>query len=108
MEYDQLLELLGVRMGKAVPGLVERSILEPVGTREVDDDAAGGRFDRGCSLVVEADEEEVCPACERLVVRHERGRATGAVSRETWIEGARRLPGERVGAEREEVKLRMG
>ena len=65
----------------------------------------GRRLELRRPLVVEADEDEVGAASQRLLVRNERGRPAGPVAGEAGVESARGLPGERVRAEREQVEL---
>ena len=72
---------------------------------EVDDDAARGRLERRRPLVVEAHEDDVGAARERLLVRHERGQPA-AVAGEARVE-REAAAGERVRAERDELELGM-
>ena len=68
---------------------------------EVDDDRAGRRLDLGRARVREAEEDDVGAGRERLVVRHERGQ----MPVQPQIERGRRLPGERIRAERDDLEL---
>ena len=90
-------------MLEAVPGGIERGVVEPVRAGKVDHDGVRRRLERGRPLVVEAAEDELRTGPERLVVGDEcRQRAVQA-----WVEDARGRAGERVGAERDELELRV-
>ena len=95
-------------MGEAVPLVVEGAVPQAVCAGEVDDHSARGRLEGRRPLVIEADEHEVGAARQGFLVRHEGGSAACAVAGEAGVERARGLPGERVGAEREQIELRMG
>src|SRR3981081_2772088 len=69
--------------------------------REVDDDCVRRRLEGGRLVMTQAEEEHVGTACQRFTVRDERGQ--GAVQSE--IERRRRLPGEGVRAERDDLEL---
>ena len=90
-------------MLEAVPLRIERGVVEPVRAREVDDDGVGRRLERRRPLVLEAAEDELGSGRERLVVRDER-RQRAVQPR---VEDARGRAGERVGAERDELQLRV-
>jgi hypothetical protein len=74
-----------------------------VPTREIDDDRVHRRLEGGSLVVPEAQEEDVGAACQRFRVLDERGQR--AVEAE--VEGRRRLAGERVGAEGDDLELGM-
>ena len=74
-------------------------------TRQVDDDAVGRRLELRRALVVDAQEQEVRVACERLIVRHEAWERALADLGKARVERAHRLSGERVRAERGNLEL---
>jgi hypothetical protein len=90
-------------MLEAVPGRIERGIREPVRAREIDEDGVGRSCERGSPLVLEAAEDELGAGRKRHLVRRERGQR----SVQARVEHARRRAGERVGAQRDELELRM-
>ena len=77
---------------------------EPVRAGEVDDDRVGRRHERGGRVVVEAAEDELGAGGQRLVVRDEDGQRPVPVAAEPRVERVGRLPGERVGSERDELE----
>ncbi len=91
-------------MLEAVPGGIEGGVLEPVRAGEVDDHGAGRHPERRGALVVEAAEDELRPARERLLVRDE-VRHAGAEPR---VQHPRSPAGQRVRPERDEVERRVG
>ena len=78
---------------------------QPVGAGEVDHDAAGGRLEAGGALVVEAAEDHVGAARERLLVGDEVRDRGIAVAGEARVERGRGAAGERVGAECDQLEL---
>ena len=90
-------------MREAVPIVVEGRLVQTVPARKIDDDRVGRRLECGSLVVPEAQEENVGAARERLRVRDERGQR--AVQAE--VEGRRRLAGERVGPEGDDLELGM-
>ena len=79
-------------------------ILEPVGAGQVDDDAVLRRLDRCRAVVVEADEDNVRPCGERVLVRAERGQRPVPVPREPWVERFGRPAREGVRPENDELE----
>ena len=92
-------------MGEAVPLVVGRRVGQPVRAGEVDDDGTGRRLERRCALVAQAAEHELRAARERLVVGDERRQAE---PRQARVERVGGRAGERVGAERVQLELRVG
>jgi hypothetical protein len=88
-------------MREAVPGVVESRVAKPVPAREVDDDSVRRRLECGRFAVVQAEEENVGSARQRLRVRHERRQR--AVEAE--IQRRRRFPRQGVRPERDDLEL---
>ena len=95
-------------MVESVPLGVGGRLAQPVRAGKVDHHAAGRGVELRRPLMLEADEDDVGAACQRLLVRHEGGSPAAAVAREARIERRRALAGQRVRAEREEVELGVG
>ena len=100
-------ELLRAGVREAVPGVVLAGVRQPVRTREIDDDAAGGSVELGRLLVGQADDRHVGLAGERGRVRDQPRHAPAAVPVQARIEGACVLTGQRVGPDRVELELRV-
>jgi hypothetical protein len=90
-------------MLEAVPSGVERGVVEPVRTGEVDDDGARRRLERRRLLVAQACEDDLGARRERLRVRDERRQ----VPVQPDVERRGTSPRERVGAEGDELELRV-
>ncbi len=86
---------------RAVPRLGNGRIGQPVRPREVDHDGVGRRLECGGGLVREAEEEHVGVTRRGSRIRDERRQR--AV--ETRVEATGRLPGERLGTERDELQV---
>ena len=86
--------------GDAVPLGRKGRVDESVRAGEVDHDRVGRRIDGGRLRVVEAEKEQLCADCERLLVRDERRQR--AV--QTHVERRRASAGEGVRAERDDLE----